>query len=75
MGFKLRFWVLAILMETGKKPSKNSEQQKGRPQMPMPPTILASSRTPICRSSIRARNTLARSRTNSRKSTRPSAVK
>ena len=75
MGFRLRFWVFAILMETGIKPSKNCEQQKGRPQMPSPPIIFASSRTPICRSSIRARNTLARSRTSSRKSTRPSAVK
>ena len=43
--------------------------------MPRPPSILASSRTPICRSSILARNTLARSFTSSRKSTRPSAVK
>ena len=43
--------------------------------MPRPPSIFASSRTPICRSSIRARNTLARSFTSSRKSTRPSAVK
>ena len=43
--------------------------------MPMPPSILASSRTPIWRSSMRARNTLARSLTSSRKSTRPSAVK
>ena len=53
----------------------NWEQQKGRPQMPSPPIILASSRTPICRSSMRARNTLARSFTSSRQSTRPSAVK
>ena len=75
VGFRLRFWVLAILMETGRKLSRNWEQQKGRPQMPRPPTILASSRTPICRSSIRARKTEARSRTSSRKSTRPSAVK
>ena len=43
--------------------------------MPRPPSILASSRTPICRSSMRARNTPARSFTSSRKSTRPSAVK
>ena len=75
VGFRLRFWVLAILMETGMNPSRNWAQQKGRPQMPRPPIILASSRTPICLSSIRARKTEARSRTSSRKSTRPSAVK
>ena len=75
VGFRLRFWVLAILMDTGMNSSRNWLQHRGRPQMPMPPSILASSRTPICRSSMRARNTLARSRTSSRKSTRPSAVK
>ena len=75
MGFRDRLWVLAILMDTGTKSSRNWAQQKGRPQMPMPPSILASSRTPICRSSMRARNTEARSFTSSRKSTRPSAVK
>ena len=75
MGLRLRFWVLAILMDTGWKSSKNSRQQKGRPHMPRPPTILALSRTPICRSSMRVRNTEARFLTSSRKSTRPSAVK
>ena len=75
VGFRLRFCVLAILIETGTKSSKNCEQQKGRPQMPRPPSIFASSRTPICRSSMRARNTPAKSRTSSRKSTRPSDVK
>ena len=43
--------------------------------MPMPPSIFASSRTPIWRSSMRLRNTEARSLTSSRKSTRPSDVK
>jgi len=43
--------------------------------MPIPPSILASSLTPICRSSMRLRNTPARSFTRSRKSTLPSAVK
>ena len=62
-------------MDTGTKSSRNCAQQNGRPQMPRPPSILASSRTPIWRSSMRARNTPARSRTSSRKSTRPSEVK
>ena len=75
VGLRLRFWVLAILMDTGMNSSRNWLQHRGRPQMPRPPSILASSRTPICRSSMRARNTPARSFTSSRKSTRPSAVK
>ena len=75
VGFKDRLWVLAILMETGMKSSRNWAQQKGRPQIPRPPSIFASSRTPICRSSMRARKAEARSFTSSRKSTRPSAVK
>ena len=75
VGLRLKFWVLAILMDTGWKSSKNSRQQKGRPHMPRPPTILALSLTPICRSSMRVRNTEARFFTSSRKSTRPSAVK
>ena len=75
VGFRLRFCVLAILMETGWKSSRNSLQQKGLPHTPSPPTILALSRTPICRSSMRVRKTEARSLTSSRKSTRPSAVK
>ena len=45
------------------------------PHTPSPPTILALSRTPICRSSMRVRKADARSLTSSRKSTRPSAVK
>ena len=75
VGFRDRFWVLAILMDTGIKSSKNWLQQNGLPQMPRPPSILASSRTPICRSSMRAWKAEARSFTSSRKSTRPSAVK
>ena len=75
VGFRERFWVFAILMETGWKSSKKLAQQKGRPQMPRPPTILALSRTPIWRSSMRVRNTEARFFTSSRKSTRSSAVK
>ena len=75
VGFRLRFCVLAILMDTGWKSSRNSLQQNGRPHTPSPPTIFALSRTPICRSSMRVRNTDARSFTSSRKSTRPSAVK
>ena len=62
-------------MDTGWNSSRKVAQQKGLPQMPRPPSILASSRTPICRSSMRAWNTPARSFTRARKSTRPSAVK
>ena len=75
VGFRERFWVLAILMDTGWNSSRKEAQQKGVPQMPRPPSILASSRTPICRSSMRVWKTPARSFTRARKSTRPSAVK
>ena len=75
MGLRDRFCVLAILMETGWNSSRNWEQQKGFPQMPSPPSSLASSRTPICRSSMRVCRALARSFTRARKSTRPSEVK
>ena len=75
MGLRDRFCVFAILMETGWNSSKNWAQQKGLPQMPSPPSSLASSRTPIWRSSIRAWRVLARSFTRARKSTRPSEVK
>ena len=51
------------------------EQQYSRPQRPTPPSRAASSRTPICRSSMRVRKALASSRTRARKSTRCSAVK
>ena len=74
-GFRDSPCSFAILMETGWNPLRNDEQQNGLPQMPRPPSIFASSRTPICRSSMRVRNTDARSLTSSRKSTRPSAVK
>ena len=75
VGERERFCSFAILMETGVKSERNALQHTGRPQEPSPPSIFASSRTPICRSSIRVLNTLARSLTSSRKSTRPSAVK
>ena len=39
--------------------------QSGRPQGPIPPSIFASSRTPIWRSSMRVRKTDARSFTSS----------
>ena len=75
VGFRERFWSLAIRMETGWKSFRNEPQQIGRPQGPSPPSIRASSRTPICRSSIRVRKTAAKSLTSARKSTRPFAVK
>ena len=65
----------AILIETGANSPIKPQQQNGLPQTPKPPSCFASSRTPICRSSILARNTLARSLTRSLKSTLPSAVK
>ena len=43
--------------------------------MPSPPSSLASSRTPICRSSMRVWRAPARSFTRARKSTLPSEVK
>src|SRR4029079_1332317 len=74
-GFRLRSCCFAILIETGSNAVRNVVQHNGRPQVPEPPRILASSRTPICRISMRVRNSDASSRTSSRKSTRVSAVK
>src|SRR5262245_41443202 len=74
-GLRLRSCCFAILIETGSNDVRNVVQHSGRPQVPYPPSILASSRTPICRISIRVWNSAASSRTSSRKSTRPSAVK
>ena len=67
--------IFAILVDTGWKSFRNLLQQNGLPQMPRPPSIFASSRTPICLSSIRLRKMPARSLTSSRKSTLPSDVK
>ena len=75
VGFRDRFWVFAILMDTGWNSRRKEVQQKGRPQMPRPPRSLASSRMPICRSSMRVWKIPARLFTRARKSTRPSAVK
>ena len=50
-----RFCSLAILIETGMNSRRKELQHSSRPQMPRPPTMRASSRTPICRSSIRMR--------------------
>src|SRR6185312_1188878 len=74
-GFRLKSCCLAILIETGSNDVRNVVQHSGRPHVPYPPIILASSRTPICRISIRVLNSAASSFTSSRKSTRPSAVK
>ena len=52
-GFRLRFCCLAILMEMGSNAFSHVVQQSGRPQGPYPPSIRASSRTPICRISMR----------------------
>lgn len=70
------YWLERQLVD-GKCPDcgRPVEQHNGLPQLPIPPSIFASSRTPIWRSSIRVRNTAARSLTSSRKSIRPSAVK
>src|SRR5690606_19922697 len=74
-GFSDKFWSFAILIDTGSKSPKNVEQHSIRPQGPMPPSIFASSRTPIWRNSMRVRKIEAKSFTRLRKSTRPSAVK
>ena len=73
--FNDKFCSLAILMDTGVKSPSHWAQQVVLPQTPSPLKILASSRTPIWRSSMRTLNTAARSLTRSLKSTRPSAVK
>jgi hypothetical protein len=74
-GLRLRSWIFAILIEIGSNDRSQVVQHSGRPHEPYPPSILASSRTPIWRISIRLWNSAASSRTSSRKSTRPSAVK
>ena len=75
VGFRERFCSFAILMETCPKSVRHRAQQRALPQLPMPPTSFASSRIPICLSSMRVRKTDARSFTSSRKSTLPSDVK
>src|SRR5699024_12701077 len=74
-GFKDRFWSFAIFIETGSKSPKKVEQQSILPQGPIPPSIFASSRTPICLNSIRVLNKEAKSLTRYRKHTSQSAVK
>ena len=67
--------VLAIFTEIGSNFRRCEEQQSCRPQGPMPSITLVVSRAPIWRISMRARNSRARSRTSSRKSTRSSELK
>src|SRR5699024_4685410 len=74
-GFKDKFWSFAILIDTGSKSPKKVEQQSIRPQGPIPPSNFASSRTPICRSSILVLKRAARSFTNWLKSIQQSALK
>ena len=64
-----------FLYETGWNSPRKLEQQNGRPQIPSPPSIFASSLTPICLSSMRVLKMLARFLTSILKSTRPLAVK
>src|SRR5712664_1838282 len=68
-------WAFAIFTEIGSNLRRCDEQQSWRPQGPMPSSSLVVSRAPICRISIRAWNSRARSRTRSRKSTRSSELK
>ena len=68
-------WSFATCRFTGRSSGSHDAEQYSRPQRPMPPSRLASSRTPICFSSMRVRKADARSRTSVRKSTRFSAVK
>ena len=74
-GLRERPCSFAILIDTGANSPRNWVQHSSLPHTPRPPCILASSRTPICRSSMRVLNRDARSLTSSRKSTLPSAVK
>ena len=74
-GFAPRHILLPFEMEDSELFSQLLEQQNGRPHTPSPPSIFASSRTPICLSSILVWKTPARSFTSSRKSTRLSDVK
>ena len=61
--------------KTAGTPALEVLQHSGLPQIPIPPSILVSSRTPICLSSILVLNTAAKSLTSSLKSILPSAVK
>ena len=74
-GLSERFCCLAILIETGWKSESHLLQHRGLPHMPIPPSILASSLTPICLSSILFLKCPARSFASSLKSTLPSAEK
>ena len=47
VGFKDKFCSFAILMETGTNSERWVWQQRGLPQLPIPPKILVSSLTPI----------------------------
>ena len=67
-------WVFAIFTEIGSNFLSQEEQQSWRPHGPIPSITLVVSRAPIWRISMRARNSRARSRTSSLKSTRSSAL-
>ena len=75
MGLSGKSCCLAILIDTGLNSVSQVVQHNIRPQRPTPPKSLASSRTPICRSSMRDLKERARSWTSFRKSTRFSAAK
>ena len=47
VGFRDRFCSFAILIDTAENSVKYVLQQSGRPQIPIPPRIFVSSRTPI----------------------------
>jgi len=70
VGFTEQFWVLAMRTFTGRKCVIHVLQHSGRPQIPRPPMIPASSRTPICLSSTRQPNVPASSPAMERKSIR-----
>ena len=74
-GLSDRFCRFAMAIEIGLKSFSQVEQQRVRPQMPMPPIRPASSRAPTCCMWTRAPNRCEVSRTSWRKSTRCSAVK
>src|ERR1700738_4827908 len=54
-GLSDNLWSLATPRLTGRSSGSHDAEQYCRPQRPMPSNLLASSRTPICLSSMRVR--------------------
>ncbi|EIA29479.1 Cysteinyl-tRNA synthetase [Candidatus Arthromitus sp. SFB-5] len=75
LGFNDNSCSFAIFIDTDVKSPRKVEQHNVLPQVPIPPTLLASSLTPICLNSILTLKIEARILTKSLKSTLPSAIK